>query len=217
MNYLELVNDMLIETDYSDQITSVVGLSDDELRAANWVRDAWVQIQRQEYWSFMEVEGTLVTTIGQDTYSKADIVYGGTGTVDRIDLGSFRNDTAQYYMPLRSTSRQRWQTDTGSARYVSVNPNETFVISPIPSVVETITMNTWSQPVELAANDDTPTLNPKYHKAIVWLAIANYAREQGGEWNGLRQAALQEYRIMNLNMSNDYLPRMDRKVGLLRY
>jgi len=217
MNYLELVNDMLIETDYSDQITTVVGLIDDEKRAAIWVRDSWTQIQRQERWTFMEEEGTLLTVIGQDTYSKSDITYSGAGSVDRVALDSFRNDTAKHYVPLRSARRLRWQTETGSTRFISVNPNETFVLSPIPSVVETITMDTWAQPVELAADSDTPTLNPKYHKAIVWLAIANYAREQGGEWAGLRQTALHEYRIMNQNMSNDYLPLLAPKVGLLRY
>jgi len=222
MNYLELVNDMLIETDYSDQITTVVGLTDDELRASIWVRDAWTQIQRQERWSFMAKEGNLFTVVGQSTYDLGDISYVvapllTAPTVNRVDPTSFRNETTEIYMRGVSTNNLRWQTDTGSARLIAVNPDRSFVLGPIPSAVESLSMDTWTNPVVLSDDTDVPSMEPQYHKAIVWLAIANYAREQGGEWAGLRQTALHEYRIMLINLSNDYLPIMDRKVGLLRY
>jgi len=220
MNYLELVNDFLIETDYSDQVTTVVGLVSDEQRAAVWVRDAWTQIQRQERWSFMAQEGLILTNAGQSEYTLANIGYVvpllNPPTVNRVDPTSFVNNTTEKYIRLVDRNRLRWQTDTGSVKFISINPDLSFTLGPIPDAVELIAMDTWTNPIVLVLDDDVPSMGAQYHKAIVWLAIANYAREQGGEWNGLRQAAHQEYNQMYANLSNDYLPFMEPKVGLLR-
>ena len=43
MNYLQLVNDFMIETDMDDQIVTVTGQIDDGLKATIWIRDAWLQ------------------------------------------------------------------------------------------------------------------------------------------------------------------------------
>ena len=220
MNYLELVNDFLTETDYSDQVTSVGGLQDDELRAANWVRDSWVHIQRQERWSFMAKEGLLVTTAGQSDYSLSDIVYGvapliGAPTVNRVDPTTFRNETTESYISAVILYKVRWQTDTGNIKHVAIRPDRSFVFSPIPDSSQQLSVDTWTNPVVLTLDTDTPSMEPQYHKAIVWLAIANYAREQGGEWDGLRKAAHQEYNQMYANLSNDYLPIMPPKRGLM--
>ena len=216
MNYLELVNDFLIETDYSDQVISVLGLQDDELRAASWVRDSWIHIQRQERWSFMAREGTLTTVDGKSDYTLDDITYpSGSDTANRVSNQHVRNETSERYLRQVGRLSLRWQKETGSVSSFAINPDRSIVLGPIPLGVQVLKMDTWTNPVELALNTDVPSLPPQYHKAIVWLAISNYAREQGGEWNGLRQAAHQEYNQMYANLSNDYLPIMEPKRGLV--
>lgn len=218
MNYLELVNDFLLETDYSDQVASLTNLQDDEQRAAVWVRDAWTQIQRQERWSFMSREGSLPTVIGKDEYSLYDIDYPlfTTQFVQRVDPLSFRNEDTESRLIVVNYESLRWQDTTGSVTRIGLNENNrTVKLSPVPSKVETITMDTWHEPIILTLDTDTPSMAPSFHKAIVWLAVANYAREQGGEWRGLRQAAHQEYNQMYHNLTNAYLPLMGPKVGLL--
>ena len=219
MNYLELVNDFLIETDYSDQVASLSNLQDDELRASVWVRDAWIQIQRQERWSFMSREGSLITIPTQDTYLLSDIGYSGgsLSTVGFLDHNSFRNETTETRMIRVNFESLRWQKTVGSPKRVAVDPNciSEIKLSPIPNTVQLVTMDTWYTPIVLVADADVPLLPVQYHKAIVWLAISNYAREQGAEWRGLRQAAQQEYNQMYHNITNAYLPIMGPKVGLV--
>jgi hypothetical protein len=219
MNYLELVNDFLIETDYSDQVASLSNLQDDELRASVWVRDAWIQIQRQERWSFMSREGSLITIPTQDTYLLSDIGYAGGSldTVAFLDNNSFRNESTETRMIRVNFESLRWQKTVGAPSRVAVDPNcsAEIKLSPIPDTVQLVTMNTWYTPIVLVVDADVPLLPVQYHKAIVWLAISNYAREQGAEWNGLRKAAQQEYNQMYHNITNAYLPIMGPKVGLV--
>tara|TARA_R110000765_G_scaffold394061_1_gene487514 strand:- start:558 stop:1220 length:663 start_codon:yes stop_codon:yes gene_type:complete len=219
MNYLELVNDFLVETDYSDQVASLTNLQEDELRASIWVRDAWLQIQRQERWSFMSREGSLITIPTQETYLLSDIGYSGGSldTVGFLDTDSFRNESTETRMIRVSFEALRWQKAVGSPKRVAVDPNcsSEIRLSPIPDTLQLITMNTWYTPIILLQDTDVPLLPVQYHKAIVWLAISNYAREQGGEWRGLRMAAHQEYNQMYHNLSNYYLPTMGPKVGIL--
>lgn len=214
MNYLELTNDFLIETDYSDQVTTVVGLADDELRASIWIRDAWTQIQRQERWSFMAFPATIATVVSQETYQASDFTYASGSHSLGFMSTNFRNNTAETLLIGVSVESLRWSTATGSASKFAINPDRSVKIGPIPTAIESLEMDTWVAPIILAADTDTPAMASQFHKAIVWLAIANYAREQGGEWNGLRQAAHIEYNNVYTSISNAYLPTMGRKVGL---
>ena len=159
MNYLQLVNDFMIETDMDDQIVTVTGQIDDGLKATIWIRDAWLQIQRNEKWEWLWYEGTLTTVASQSTYVYTDI------TTDDLDRSSLRLPAESKYIHEYGIEAIRFDTATGS-----------------PS--------------------------------IVWLAISNYAREQGAEWAGLYVTANREYNQIYSTMTNRYMPRMEPKVGL---
>jgi hypothetical protein len=217
MNYLQLVNDFMIETDMDDQIVTVTGQIDDGLKATIWIRDAWTQIQRNEKWDFMFREGFLPTIIGQDSYDISTIQYNNypNDTIGSVDINSFRNEATKTRMSQAYAESLRWQTGTGSPTRVALSRDATYVIvAPVPVVVEALTMDTWSSPIVLTLDTDTPTLAPEFHKAIVWVAISNYAREQGAEWNGLYLAANREFNQIYSTMTNRYMPRMFPKVGL---
>ena len=205
MNYLQLVNDFMIESNIDDQVVTVTGQVDDSLKATTWVRDAWLQIQRSERWSFMAAEGSFNTVASTSTYTIAEEEY---------DISSFRIAALSRDVYPIDLGHVRFQTTEAAPTRVAQLINRDVFFSPIPDAVYTITYDAWADPVTLTSDTDTPTLPAQFHKAIVWLALKNYAREQGAEWNGLYVAATREYNHMHSDMIRKYLPVMERKLPL---
>lgn len=212
MNYLQLVNDFLIETEMDDQQATVVDLLDDPLRATVWVRDAWLEIQRaRNDWSFRWAEGNFDTIAAQREYTLTEL---GRVSGDIVNLSTLRIIAEKKRLDVAHYNKYEFMDSTGMPTWVSQKPNKNIGLYYIPDAAYTINFDYYSAPVTLADNADTPTLESAYHKAIVWLAVKNYAREQGGEWRGLYQAAQAEYLIVYHNMVNSFTPKMGRKVGL---
>ena len=208
MNYLQLVNDFMIETDMDDQIVTVTGQIDDGLKATIWIRDAWLQIQRNEKWDFLWYEGTLTTVASQSTYAASTIT---TGDMDKEVL---RLPAESKYIHQYDIEAIRFSTATGSPSKVAYLPDGSLVFSPIPDAVYSITGDCYAAPVTLTLDTDVPSMDSQFHKAIVWLAISNYAREQGADWQGLYVVANREFNQMYSTITNRYMPRMEPKVGL---
>jgi len=210
MNYLQLVNDFMIETDMDDQIVTVTGQIDDGLKATIWIRDAWLQIQRREKWEFLWYEGTMTTVASQSTYPKSDLTTG------RVNRDSLRLPATKSYVHAYSINSFRFSTDTGIPTKVAYLPNESMVLNPIPDAAYVITADCYAKPVTLMNDTDTPSMDEDFHKAIVWIAISNYAREQGAEWAGLYTVANREFNQIYSTMTNRYMPDMQPKVGLIK-
>lgn len=195
MNYLQLVNDYITETGAGDPIGSINGQTDDYLKAVTWISDAWTEIQRNRNWSFRWAEGSFTTSVGESTYSLATL---SRQLGDNFDLGSFRlqlaegNTTSLRCIPHKLM--RPLQTATSEyPRTISQYPDGSLRIYPTPSKSSVITYEYFRAPVVLTSDLDTPTLDPQYHKAIVWKAVEQYAREQGKEWNALNQSAIRSY------------------------
>lgn len=212
MNYLQLVNDFLVETEMDDQQTTVTGLLDDPLRATIWVRDAWLQIQRsRQDWTFRWAEGTFNTVASQREYTPAQ---AGMVAGDIMDLSTLTIPAEKSRLVIAGYKQFQFGDTEGMPTYVSRKPNNTIGLYNIPNAIYTINYDYYMNPVTLVDNTDTPTLDPAYHKAITWLAVKNYAREQGNEWRGLYQAATTEYVQINHNMVNAFTPDLGPKRGL---
>ena len=209
MNYLQLVNDFLIETSMDDTIATVAAQLDDGLKASTWIRDAWTEIQRNEEWKFRWAEGSFSTVIAQSRYTLAEQsrvagdkidkanIWIGANQLDEIDYTLIRNDAS-----------------TGSPSLFAIRPDESIVLSVIPDAVETVDFEYWVAPVVLTDDTDTPAIASDWHKAIVWKAIINYAREQGREWDGLYRAANREFNTIYSDMLSQFLPNYLGKVPL---
>lgn len=207
MNYLELVNDFLIETDFDNQLATVAEQQDDALKATKWIADAWVQIQRSDRWSFMWYPLTITTEVGVSQYEIPQFDF---------DESSFRNDTTQTRMAQVGLESIRYNIAEGSPRYVALYPNRTVKFAPTPVSIENVGVDSWDEPVVLTDDYDVPAMDPSFHKAIVWIAISNYAREQGNEWSGLYQVANREFAQIYSTMQNRYLAKLERKVPLIK-
>lgn len=195
MNFLQLTNDYIVESGACEQVGSVVNQEDEQAQAVIWVRDSWIEIQRNRLWRFRWAEDSLATVASQDTYTLTGMVRSAD---DDIDLDSFTVEG--YVTPLLHASydwikhKQRVSpTLEGRPLYVAQRPDDSIVLYPTPDAIYTLNYEYYKAPVELLTDTDSPTLNPKFHKAIVWKAVEQYAREQGKEWSGLYQAAIRNF------------------------
>ena len=207
MTYLELVNDFLIETGMEDPIATVTGQIDDGGQAVQWVRDAWTEIQRGEKWAFRWAEGSFDTVPGQKLYSPAN-------AGDTFDRTAFFNQSTKIPMLIGDYSELKYRDDEGEPTMVSIRPDRKLSLYYVPNDVYTIDYAYWAAPTALLDDGDIPSIDPSYHKAIVWKAITNYAREQGKEWNGLYVAANREYNSIYSDMLIEHLPPFLGKVPL---
>ena len=207
MNYLQLTNDFLIETQMDDTVQTLTSLQDDVEQAAVWVRDAWLEIQSNRLWKFRWAVDVFPTEAGKRIYTLADIerVAGDQLVLDQmtllngtipLDVFNWRNSIGDY--------------STGTPMRVGQRPDEAIVVDPIPDGIHNIVYEYYTAPQILIADDDEPRMDPSFHKAIVWKAIENYAREQGNEWKGLYQAAQRSYNSIYQVLLNRYLGTMTK-------
>lgn len=213
MNYRDLVNDFLIESSMDDQIVTVEGQQDDALKATRWVRDAWVQIQRAERWSFMWKEGSFNTQKGKASYN---LLEQQRALGSKAEITSYRIPASRKFLRHIELNAIRFSETVGEPVRVAMAPDESIRFSPVPDGVYEVNCDSWVAPVFLTDDLDTPALAPQWHKAIVWRALSNYAREQGREWDGLYQASTREFNHMYSDMTRFYLPEMQPTVPLVR-
>lgn len=213
MNYLQLINDFIAETQMEDPIQTVGTVFDDTEQAAVWVRDAWVEIQRSREWSFRWAEGFFETVPGQSTYTLAEqnLVSG-----DEIDLNTVRLALTCGRLWLRPYAALRYADGSGIPSQFAKRPDESLRFHATPDANYLIEFEYFRAPVVLTADTDTPHMQPAYHKAIVWKALENYAREQGNEWRGLYETSIRNYNAIYSLLLNRFLPEMGRPVPLQR-
>lgn len=204
MNYLQLVNDFMVETGMEDELTTTVGQIDDAKKATVWIRDAWTEIQRSRRWSFRWAEGSFNTSSAQKAYTQTQ---QGMTPGDDLDCASLKITAEKKRLVEVPSATLEFFDNDGMPGHFGIQPNESMILHPIPDATYAISYAYWSAPVVLTADTDTPSISQEWHKAIVWKAIANYAREQGREWDGLYRSANAEYNLINSNMLLKFLPK----------
>ena len=212
MNFKSLVNDFLVETQMDDAVATVLGQTDDAAQAVQWIRDAWIQIQRAERWSFMWSQASFTTAAGKDTYKPIE---QNRGVGSKIDMTSFRDAINGTRLAPMDYHRLAVPSRAGSPSMVALLPNDSVVFNATPKEPAVYLYESWATPVVLTDDLDTPSAPAQFHKAIVWLAVTNYAREQGAEWNGLYTAATRDFNSVYSDMQRFYLPQMLPKVPLI--
>lgn len=213
MDYLQLTNDFLIESQMEDQVSTLTSVADDVEQASVWIRDAWIEIQRKRTdWSFRWAVDVFPTTAAKRVYTVSEM---GRNAGDVIDIGQvYILDGTQKLDPFD------WRLaigdySTGAPERVGQRPDRALVLDPIPNAVMNVVIEYYAAPQVLVADDNEPIVDPSYHKAIVWKALQNYAREQGNEWRGLYQAASAEFNSIFADMLNQYGPKFHGRVPLI--
>ena len=193
MTYLDLVNRARRECGVSgaDLTTLQNNLTKEGQRFKDWVNDAWREVQMAKPdWEWMRLQFQFDTVVSQNTYS-----FSQTDTLDLADwrLDAFRCYTTatgtvdeqilpfMYYNTWRDVYQYASMRDTsGRPTVITIQPDHTLAIGPLPDQVYTITGEFYRVPTDLTADADDPSsptngLPARFHMLLVYKAMAAYA------------------------------------------
>lgn len=207
MNYLQLCQRLMSEASIPGVMSTTVGLSGELLRVANWIADAWTEIQTQhEDWTFMRSSylqgnafGCKFTTVsGQAVYQLGS----APGTVGVADVGKWDRYSFRNYSTAAGISNEiemgyitydQWRdaymmgalrTSPTRPITIAIGPNFSVNLGPPPLDGYTIEADYWVPAQQFSANDDLPQgLPDRFHIAIVWKALVAY-----GEYESAAEA-----------------------------
>lgn len=170
--------------------TSVASLSGIELRIANYVKNAWIDIQTHPkkwkwMWGHYEAPSPggapLQTILNTREYTLTD--------VECVRVKSFKS----YLTATGTTDRQRmvwqpWQNfeastgivDESADRPIRVtrDPAGNLHVFPKPDDVYSIEFEYFKTAQVLAANGDTPDMHSDYHQLIVYEALKRFGKAE---------------------------------------
>lgn len=191
MNYLQLVNTARRECGVSGSstpLTTVQNLSGESLRMANWVNQAWVDVQTaKEDWQWMREAVQFNTVTHQQVYSPTDT--GVADTFGNWKRDSFRcSSVGQNYADEQllnymeyTTFRNLYQYGNMRTTYarpvvVSIVPgsDKSLGFGAIPDQPYVITGEYYKKPVDFSADTDEPAIPDRFQMMIVYRAMMYY-------------------------------------------
>lgn len=214
MTFLQLVNSLFELADISNTpLTTVQSVTGVNLRAKNWIKQAWIDIQNlHDDWLFLRSDFSFVSSTSQ-SYATTTI---GDTSLRKYDMESVRMyltasgvDDEQYLIP------QDWEAfrnvylygarQSGRPNSFAVDPaTKTLYFNSIPGTGYTTAGYYWTKPIALSADADVPACPSEYHMAIVYRAMLKYAGfESAAE---AKQEAIENYASLMSALSQDQLP-----------
>lgn len=203
--FLQLCNDVARETGTLGQdLTTVVGATGRGRKIVAWTRQAWEMIQRQRSdWNFRQRQFDDVLTIGETTYSPADLGIDNFGRWmpqrgDRAypfslyDVTIGRSDeTVLNVLPIRDWLSQYDLGSPESTRptYVSIDPEENLRLGPPPDAAYAI-RGWYERSIQSMALDaDEPFIHEDMHQIIVWRACMLAGDDDESEFESVTSGA----------------------------
>lgn len=209
MTYLELVRRLAREVGASGTIQSLQTVEGEAKRLADWVNQAWLDIQlvRDTWlWRLNEFEVSVssnsaivdVSTITDFYKPLKDSVYG-------------KFVAASTWFPLDYIDFQTWQ-DYVRARPVVISqptsytlkPDRTLEVYPTPSNDFSVRGLYVKKPQQLVNDFDEPILPEEFHPLIVYQAMMLYAQYEAAP--EIFQAGIQGYNRLYNRMLNSEIP-----------
>lgn len=183
--YLELVKKLASKSGSMDEdaIATVVGLTGRSRKIANWINEAYTNIQNwRRDWGWLTQDFTYDLLPGTNVYTPASF------SLTRFATWSGDKD---WYMPLTlfdpllgdsdeheiaQVGYQYWktkwdrgdQTDWDRPIEWALTPKNEIVFGPTPDQTYTVRGTYVKGPQTLAANGDIPEMPERFHQLIVW-------------------------------------------------
>ena len=214
MTYLELVNSVVELADISNSpLATVQGVSGINLRAKNWVKQSWIDIQNLHTdWLFLRQNLSFVTASSQ-SYTLAAM---GAPLLRSYDKESLRiYQTSAGVADEQRLTFMEWQDfrdtylygprQTGRPICFSIDPAvKTLWLSSNPGTGFTVTGYYRTSPVTLSADADTPACPAEYHMIVVYRALLKYAGFEAAQ--EVKQEAKENYGPLLSNLRIEQLP-----------
>lgn len=220
--YLQLVQQLakecVITSDPATTIPTVQSVAGITGRLASWIQAAWRDIQSlHPDWQFMRASTSWVTINGQALYTTSECGLAAN-TFGAWLKDSFRNyhtatgQSSEVFMSWMPYDAWRNAFQYGAMRTayaqpftMTVAPNRSIGLGPVPLVGYTIIGDYYTAPVDLQADADVPTL-PSWHNKmlIVYKAMMSYGVSEGAPEVYARGEA--EYDKLIARLENDQLP-----------
>ena len=191
MNYLQLVNRLRVECGVSGAnvpLTTVVALTGESYRMANWINSAWVDVQTaKEDWQWMRNPVQFNTVTQQQIYTPTEAGVGTTfGNWKRdswraSSVGqNYADEQLMNYMDY-TTFRNLYMYGNMRTTYarpvvITIDPDKSLGFGSIPDQPYVIVGEYYVQPTEFAlATDAPPTVFPdRFQMMIVYRAMMFY-------------------------------------------
>lgn len=183
MNYLELVQRTRREAGIAGSgPTTTVALAGEMLRLAEWVREAYLEIQNsQPYWNWLHKTVSIDLAPGGQVFHP---VNGWSIYPIRYELDSFHlfdptigvKDTSFLQFDDYPVARRTYiGPQVARPTKFTVLPTREVKMNAILDKAYNLTLDYYGTAEELTLNTDVPSLPEQYHLAIVWKALTYYA------------------------------------------
>lgn len=180
--------------------TTLVGLSNPLQRNANYVAQAWIELQSEhEDWDFMQVTPgfSLPTVAGQQIYAPSVIPTAADAAVmvSVNGVGSWKKDTFRVYLTSQGfpseVFMEYWDYDEWRDAYqhgtlrTSQQQPISFTVLPnlsiglqTPLTGYTVIGDYYTAPIPFAEDGDVPSLPAQYRMLIVYKAMMTYGLDE---------------------------------------
>jgi hypothetical protein len=191
VNFLQLVNRARVECGVSGAsvpLTTVVGITGESARIANWINSAWMDIQTSKSdWQWLRDPFQFNTVTQQQVYTATEAGVGSSFANWKRDsfrvssVGqNYRDEQLTNYMDF-SVFRNLYQYGNMRTTYarpvvVSITPDKDLAFGAIPDQPYVIVGEYYRKPVEFVADTDAPpaAYPERYHIGIVYRSMMFY-------------------------------------------
>lgn len=181
MTFLELCQRVAREAGLATQHTAVTGNDGDLERIADWVAEAWTEIQsHNDRWDFLWCEFDFLTVATYRDYDPSST----TANVWEYDTfkayATADGEAYEYpliYVPFSDWKAQNYELgeiDTAKPTHFTKLPNNRIRLNTYPDEEYKVQGSYYKSPIVLAADADTPAVGSQHHMAIAWLALKKY-------------------------------------------
>lgn len=189
MNRLQLTQRLLRECGVSGTGPSTTISQSGELgRLVDWIDTAWLEIQEERpNWNWMVGSFSFETTASDYEYTTTDVgidttfanwrietlrsylTAAGVGTERYMNFMEYDSFRDYYLFNTRTTSLSQPYEFTVSP------PDKRLLLGPNPNDIYTVRGEYYKLPVAMTADADTPGMPERFHMAIVYRAMMDYA------------------------------------------
>jgi hypothetical protein len=192
MNYLALVGRLRRKCRIAGgNPTSLANQSEEINRLADWINEAWMEIQLiKGDWEWMRGTFSFPTVNGKLTYTATEAgIPAGTFANWRRDTLRNHNTatgtTSEIIMSYRTYDEWRNMYNFGANRNVFTRPTEyaftpdkQLAMGPIAAAGYTVTGEYFTVAKELTAESEEPSMPSQFHMAIVYKAMMFYGASE---------------------------------------